>query len=223
VSAIVLIGPPEALSSLGQQFDSGLALQTFTDAQSVAALDHIVRHRPRIVAIEQGFSLTARGEALINRIKSDPSLSECEVRVISAGLVDVRPSTKRKSGAGLRVADAALEFRDERGTRRAARVRMSEGLAVTVDGNPAVLVDLSALGAQVLSPAVLRPNQRVRILLSEGKSGLRCSGAIAWAAFEMPVGLPPRYRAGVRFLGADAEAVLLYLERHKANGSDPDR
>ena len=68
-----------------------------------------------------------------------------------------------------------------------------------MDGNAAGLVDLSAVGAQVVSPTVLKPNQRVRIVLGEGKGSVKCAGAIAWAAFEMPKGLPTRYRAGINW------------------------
>jgi hypothetical protein len=61
----------------------------------------------------------------------------------------------------------------------------------------AALVDLSAVGAQVVSPTVLKPNQRVRVVMGDGKAQVKCAGAIAWAAFEMPKGMPTRYRAGI--------------------------
>ena len=48
---------------------------------------------------------------------------------------------------------------------------------MAVDGNPAALVDLSTVGAQVVSPTVLKPNQRVRVVLGEGKAAVKCSGA----------------------------------------------
>ena len=73
-----------------------------------------------------------------------------------------------------------------------------------VDGNPAALVDLSAVGAQVRVATVLKPNQRVRIAMGDGKAAVKCAGVMAWAAFEMPKGLPTRYRAGID-LGATSE------------------
>ena len=85
--------------------------------------------------------------------------------------------------------------RSIRRARVAPRIRIKDGVDVAIDGNPAALVDLSAVGAQVVSPTVLKPNQRVRVLMENGK--VKCAGAVAWAAFEMPKGLPTRYRAGI--------------------------
>ena len=64
---------------------------------------------------------------------------------------------------------------DQRGTRRAPRVRMREGIEVLVDGNTASLVDLSTVGAQVVCTSVLKPNQRVRVTLyrCEGRHSLQ--------------------------------------------------
>ena len=72
---------------------------------------------------------------------------------------------------------------------------------MTVDGNAAALVDLSAVGAQVvLADRAQAQSARPRLLLLGGtKAAIRCNGGVAWASFEMPKGLPPRYRAGVEF------------------------
>ena len=43
-------------------------------------------------------------------------------------------------------------YLDYAGTRRASRFRMAEGTQVQVDGALANVVDLSAIGAQILSP-----------------------------------------------------------------------
>jgi hypothetical protein len=105
---------------------------------------------------------------------------------------------------------------DVKGTRRAPRIRIKDGVEVVVDGNPAALVDLSTVGAQVVSPTVLKPNQRVRVAMGDGKSAVKCSGAIAWAAFEMPKGLPTRYRAGIDFgTTADVDGVSAFARKHK--------
>jgi hypothetical protein len=86
-----------------------------------------------------------------------------------------------------------------------------------VDGNQAVLIDLSALGAQVVSPTVLKPNQRVRIALADDRGTVRFNAAVAWASFEIPPSSGPRYRAGIEFLDADPDVVDAYCSRHKAS------
>ena len=104
---------------------------------------------------------------------------------------------------------------DQRGTRRAPRVRIGDDVEVQIDGNPAVLVDLSVIGAQVVSPTILRPNQRVRMSLAAGKRPTRFGAVVAWASFEIPKGVP-RYRAGIAFFNADQTALSRFIEAHKA-------
>ena len=56
---------------------------------------------------------------------------------------------------------------DQTGTRRAPRFSIADGVEVQVDGKPAALVNLSLVGAQVVSPTILKPNQRVRFILAD--------------------------------------------------------
>lgn len=218
-SSIVLIGPSEALPALRERVDSGAELHSFTEHEALEALDHIIRTKPRIVALDNEFSGTSRGTALINRIKDDPTLTDCEVRVVAHDSAIHRIAPRRPSGrvaaAVVVVDDEPKKALDQRGTRRAPRVRIRENVEVLVDGHAAVLIDLSAVGAQVLSSKMLRPNQRIRLTLPEGKTALRCTGSIAWASFEMPKGDSPRYRAGIELAGTDPVAINGFADRHK--------
>ena len=81
---------------------------------------------------------------------------------------------------------------------------------------PRRLVDLSTVGAQVISPTVLKPKQRVRVALTDDHGAMRFNAAIAWAFFEIPSNHPPHYRAGVDFVDADSFAVGAFCLRHKA-------
>ena len=94
-------------------------------------------------------------------------------------------------------------------SRRAPRYKVSS-LHAIIDGNPVLVVDLSMIGAQVVSAAALRPNQRIRVSL-EGEQGLRFNAAVAWATFELPVE-GPRYRAGIQFQDANANVLTRLLE-----------
>lgn len=213
--SIVLIGPPEAIEGLRERFEADADVTTFTDAEALEALDHILRSKPRLVALEREFSSGSRGTALINRIKDDPALVGCEVRVVARDSEIV--AVKRGAGAGgtaVAVEEPSSAL-DQRGTRRAPRYRIRDGVEVTIGGNPSTLVDLSIVGAQVISPTVLKPNQRVILLMNDGRASVRCAGAVAWASFEMPKGQPPRYRAGIEFQNPDAEAITAFLEKYK--------
>jgi hypothetical protein len=104
---------------------------------------------------------------------------------------------------------------DQRGTRRAPRFKIVDGVEVMVDGNAATLVDLSVVGAQVISVTILKPNQRIRMSIAEGKKPLRFSAGVAWASFELAK-TGPRYRAGIEFFDAESEAVQKFCEAKKS-------
>ena len=214
-------------------------LLTFADTEPIQALQTILEQRPRLIVLERLFAATPRGAALINRIKTDPQVSQAEIRVMShtgdytrvvsrgsgvaetpadtaivspASQVSVEPSAYDASVA---TADAPRQL-DWHGTRRASRFRIRQGVEIQLDGNPASLVDLSVMGAQVISATILRPNQRVRISVPSDDFVMRFRGAVAWAKFELPRPTePPRYRAGVEFADADATAMDDYCSKHK--------
>ena len=204
----VLIASPEFLPALQERKELGEVV-AFADTDALKALDLITRQRPKVVALERDFAATSRGTALINRIKADPSLTECEIRIISHDNGDgtISPDSVVEAAAPAVVA-APL---DQTGTRRAPRFSITDGVEVQVDGKPAALINLSLVGAQVVSPTILKPNQRVRFILADKPKAVRIGSVIAWAAFELPKA-GPRYRAGVEFLEADQVAVQKIID-----------
>lgn len=204
-------------------------LLTFADTEPIQALQAILDKRPRLVVLERLFAATPRGAALINRIKTDPALAHAEVRVMSHTGDYTRqvakPSVVEAPAAAASAAQPASAIATEEpprrldwhGTRRAPRHRVRSGLEIQLDGNPASVVDLSIVGAQVLSSTILRPNQKVRVSIPNDEFVMRFRGAIAWAKFELPnPTAPPRYRAGVEFTDADSSALEEFCRKNKA-------
>jgi hypothetical protein len=222
----VLIAAADLLPTLEQRIGNPqVELLPFTDADALRALDAITKRRPAHVALERVFAATPRGAALINRIKADPALTHCEIRIVSPESGESRPWAHRpvsaeggSAGASAAAVAAPAEAPplDQRGTRRAPRFRMAPSIEVLVDGNQAVLIDLSTIGAQVVSPSVLKPNQRIRMSLPEADGPLRFNAMVAWASFEIPAASGPRYRAGIEFLDANPDVLGDYCARHKA-------
>ena len=214
----VLIAPSEHLPALKQLTQDAGEVLAFADTDALRALDAITRQRPAVIALERMFASTSRGAALINRIKADPALSECEIRIVAhdavpAAVISARPGT---AAAAVAVEELPAPPVDQRGTRRASRVRISDGVEVGIDGSQALLIDLSIVGAQVISPVILKPNQRVRVSLPDTPRPIRMSAAVAWAFFEMPKGSPsPQYRAGIEFFDADPAAVQKFINDKK--------
>jgi len=224
----VVIGAAELWPALKQRIgDAGGEILTFADTDALRALDVITRRRPAVVALERLFAASPRGAALINRIKADPTLLHCEIRVVSHDSDYARVSPRKPTDteaalsavsvapAGATAAVAVSPPLDQRGTRRAPRFRISSPIGVLVDGNAATLVDVSTLGAQVVSSTVLKPNQRVRMALNDDQGSVRFNAAVAWASFEIPPKSGPRYRAGIEFVDADSASVEAFCHRHK--------
>ena len=210
----VLIAARDLLDPLRQRLDVGGEVLTFADSEPLRALEAITERRPGLVALERLFAASPRGAALINRIKADPVLAEAEIVVLSHENNSSRTVHRR-------TAVPVKAPADQRGTRRAPRVRVRPGIDVMVDGNTATLIDLSAVGAQMLSVVWLRPNTRVRVSLADGPESLRVNGVVAWARFEIPGGTgEPRYRCGIEFLEADARAIDRFSTRWQVTGSE---
>jgi hypothetical protein len=234
-AAALVIAAENLMPALRDRVKVDGDILTFADTEPIQALQAIMDERPELVVLERLFAATPRGAALINRIKSDPQLSHAEVRVMSHtgdySRQVVKPTTSKpapaieSSGAETAVAATsapvatveAPKTLDWHGTRRAPRFRVRSGVELQLDGNPAAVIDLSTVGAQVISPTVLRPNQKVRITIPLDDFQMRFRGAIAWAKFELP-NTPvktPQYRAGVEFTDGDAQALESFCSRHK--------
>jgi hypothetical protein len=241
----VIIAAANLTPSLCERLADEGELLTFADTEPIQALQTILEQRPRLIVLERLFAATPRGAALINRIKTDPQVSQAEIRVMShtgdytrvvsrgaaaePAVVESPASPAQMTSAPIAVeeidveageafvatADAPRQL-DWHGTRRAPRFRIRQGVEIQLDGNPASLVDLSVMGAQVISATILRPNQRVRISVPTDDFVMRFRGAVAWAKFELPKPTePPRYRAGVEFNDADVAAMDDYCSKHK--------
>ena len=217
----ILIAAPEHLLVLKERDDFSDA-QMFSDTEALRALEVITRKRPEVIALERMFAATTRGAALINRIKADPKLSACEIRIVAHDTEyasvpaggDAPDGTSGGAAVAAVVAPAPAAPLDQRGTRRAPRFRIVEEVEVTIDGNVATLVDLSIIGAQVVSPTILKPNQRVRMAMADNKKPIRFSAGVAWASFELAK-TGPRYRAGLEFFDAEPQAVQKFCDAKK--------
>jgi hypothetical protein len=184
-------------------------LLEFSHLDALLALQAITKRRPQVVALERLFAMTARGAALIYRIKADPSLKDAEIRVIA------HDSEYSRVVPRLRAAEAPPAL-DHRGTRRAPRFKMAAGVNVVVGGKSASLIDLSTVGAQVVSPVPLKPNQEITMALPDAGGAIQFDVKVAWTSFFTTPEGAPRYRAGIDFINADAAAVDVFLQRRKA-------
>ena len=232
----VIVGARQLHDALRDNAGATGDVLTFGDDEPLKALETIAVRRPRVVAVERLFAATSRGAALINRIKADPALSGAEIRIVAHDGTYARVSPRRTRPAQppptiVSVAAPAVAVEIEAVvepivppqpaandqysiTRRAPRFRMLDGTEAQVDGSLARIIDLSTIGAQILSPTPLKPDQLVRIVLVDERGAVRFHGAVAWASYEIPKGIS-QYRAGVEFKGAELKVLDTFCRLHK--------
>jgi hypothetical protein len=205
----VLIAPTDLLPAIQERVgDSGGDVLTFSDKEPLRALAAIMQRRPKVVAIERLYAATSRGAALINRIKADPKLTQSEIRIIAHNSDYMRISPRKPV--------ATEQPLDQRGTRRAPRFTLASDAVVRIEGKSAKVVDLSAVGAQMVTSGVLKPGQRVVVELLDVQGVVMLNATVVWASFEIPPDSGPRYRGGLDFVDADGPAVEAYCHRNKA-------
>ena len=232
---VVVIAASDLTPSLRERLAGSGELAFFSDTEPIQALQAILEYKPPLIALERLFAASPRGAALINRIKNDPQLAHAEIRVIAhsgdysktvspgtgppAGSAPARPAVALPGPAAASPGPARPTL-DWHGTRRANRYPIRAAVEIQLDGNPALVVNLSQVGAQVLSATILRPNQKVRVSVPNDDFVMRFRGTVVWAQFELPTASPaPRYRAGIDFADADPSAIESFCQKHRESVS----
>jgi hypothetical protein len=206
-ACVVVIGPAGTLPALTQKTAALGEVLAFGDADARKALETIAQRKPAVFALERLFAATPRGAALINRVKADPSLADTEIRVIAHDTDYSRVSPRK--------AAPPAQPLDQRGTRRAARFKMGPKTIASVDTVKATIIDLSTIGAQLVTTLQLKPGQNVTMTLDDKTGSVRFGAVVMWASFEIPPNGAARYRAGLESANADAAAVEAFIGRHK--------
>ena len=209
-----------------------------TSGNLSSAMDSIKNFQPKLVAVDASFAQTLTGAAFIERVEK-LAIADGEIRLIariegswvttsrgpstgvampSAPAVVAAPSMAAASAPVTAACIAAVS------TRRAPRFLVRNPLDVVVENGSASLIDISILGAQVVSGPVLRPNQKIKIALPDTRDLLHVMAHVAWSTFEKPnIVSDPHYRAGIEFTGAAREALEDYRLRHCAEEPIPYR
>jgi hypothetical protein len=220
----------------------------FASAALASAITSIQAYRPKIIAIDAIFAETPSGAAFIDQV--DPLTRGGSSILLIVEQDGQWVTMPRSSGRGRtqspRVAGTASQPRiitpstqavaavsnivavaphsEPVNTRRAPRFLVRDRLEVIVESGHASLVDLSALGAQIVSLPVLRPRQKIKVDLTDTDQTLSVIANVAWSMFEMPQPTTePQYRVGLEFTGAAQQAIEKFRRRHCAAQPIPHR
>jgi hypothetical protein len=201
----LLIGSEPLLAAWNARAQSVTSVITVAHTDLSLALEMIGTRRPEVVVIEQAVAASGSGSALMARLHNERYTRGIEIRLLpperATDLMSSEPGDVHPQ-VWLSVLAEPLPARPQR---RAARVRTRDDEQAFIDGAPVSLLDLSAVGAQIRSSTVLRPQQRVRLALAADRGSTRITAVVAWSTFE--VGPTPHYRAGIAFSRAIPDLV----------------
>ena len=172
----------------------------FASSSLGSALEAIQTHGPRAVAIDSGIVQTQQGSGFVKRVEN-LALPNCPIRLIiqrngAWKTVDREPppvpDTAATTGPQHTSRDAAAPPTN---TRRAPRFPMLDAIDASVEGGQATIINISVLGAQLVSVPVLRPGQTVKIALPDANELLRVTANVAWSTFQQTAQGTAVYRA----------------------------
>jgi hypothetical protein len=200
----------------------------FNEGNLGAALDSIRMNHPKLVAVEAAFAERPQGQVFLSRLEQLAIRgSAIQLVVRTNGTWATTPyagptAAPESRAVGSTVPPAVVAGPSAvaaqtkaANTRRAQRFKLLESLNAVVEDGQANLVNISIIGAQVVSPSVIRPTQKVKIMLPDAKDMVQLSGHVAWSTFErIQLQTEPYYRAGMEFTDAAQEILEDYCRRH---------
>ena len=203
----------------------------FSAGNLFAAHESIQMHHPKVIAVEGVFAQTPPGQEFLARIeKLAIRGSSIQLVVRAQGKWATTPyagqlataesqavaalSTEHPVAGAPRLRDVAAQTQGAN-TRRASRFKILESLNAVIENGQATLVNISTLGAQVVSQPALKPTQKVKIVLPDADDMVSLTAHVAWARFEQTQpGTTPHYRVGMEFTDAAQEILEDYCRRH---------
>lgn len=210
--SVVVIARAEHEVSLRKRLGVEPSVALFTDAEALKAFDAVNLHPPKILALDRIFAFTARGAALVAKMKNDVRLAAVDVRVLTEDETNAPIILETRllglEGTVLKTSHPL----DYCGTRRAPRFPITDSANVVVNGESGKLVNLSSTGAQLLIQLRLRPAEPLRLALVDAEAEVKVRGVVAWSAAE-PVQGALSYRAGVEFVAPDSRSLDAFCVR----------
>jgi hypothetical protein len=246
----VLIADPTKVAAIRETVSLPGRLMPFAGTALASALASIQAYRPKTIAIDSMVAETASGAAFLEQIEP---LARAGSNILllteqegewaatghgsSAGRGVGRPQKARPAGSESRIVAPSAQAvaavskmpvappSETVYTRRAPRFLVRNQLEVAIESGHASLVDMSVLGAQVVSLPVLRPKQKIKVDLTDAdERTLSVFAHVAWSMFEKPQPqADPHYRVGLEFTGAAQQALEQYRQRHCAPQPIPQR
>lgn len=233
----IVIADPIRLSDIRDRLQLPGRTMHFTSGSLASAVESIRTYRPKTVAIDALFAETAAGAAFADRVEAlkiggsairlivehdgrwtTTARTESAVAPSPKPAVPMPVAAPLPTVAALSSALAAASHLPGLNTRRAPRFLVRNPVEAVVESGRATVIDMSVLGAQIVSLPKLRPNQKIKVGLQDTDDVLNLIAQVAWSTFEQPAqASEPHYRAGIEFTDAAQQTLEEYRLRHCAD------
>ncbi len=188
----------------------------YSTGNLVSVFESVRANQPGLIIIDALFLQTPQGRGFVERVHQlGLSKVVLQAAVFDRGRwtmapIDQQPAPAPKaSSARITAVSAGLD------TRRVPRFLVQTMADAMAEGSTIRVIDLSILGAQIISQPMLRPNQKLKVGLPDESAPLQLTANVAWSLFEKAAESPqPYFRVGMEFNNAVREALEDYCRRH---------
>jgi hypothetical protein len=213
----IVIADPQRVTAIRDGLPTPGRVLRYATSNLASALESIRANQPGLIILDSVFLHTEAGHGFVQRINN---LNIAKLVLQQTAFdhghwtmtpIDQAPPTQRPpdSQRVVAVKQAGLD------TRRAPRFRVQDVPQAVVDGTPINVVDLSVLGAQMISTPMMRPNQKIKVNLPDSNGGIQLTANVAWSVYEKRPNDPaPHFRVGVEFSNAEQAILEDYCKRH---------
>ncbi len=210
----VVVAQPERLAALRDRLPLPGRVLRYSASNLASAFESVRANQPGLLVVDAPFAATPSGRAFIDRVTAILPKIVLQAAVFERGqwtMASLQKDEPAPTVPSVRLVavTAGLD------TRRTPRFLIQDVTQALAEGAAIKMVDLSILGAQIISQPMMRPNQKVKIALPDSDSSLQLVATIAWSNYERPSKeLEPHFRVGMEFTNAVREALEDYCRRH---------
>ena len=213
----VVVADPQRMQQLRDGLPTPGRVLRYPTSNLASALESIRANQPGLIILDSAFLHDEQGATFIERIRnlSIPKIvlqqavfdhGQWTMTSLDQAPPEQRPADNQRVVA---VRQAGLE------TRRAPRFMVQDIAQAIADGAPIDVVDLSVLGAQMISQPMMKPNQKIRVGLPDAHGNITLTANVAWSVYEKQANRSaPHFRVGIEFSNTEAENLEDYCKRH---------
>jgi len=208
------VADPQRIAALRDGLPLPGRVLRYSSSNLASVFESIRANQPGLIVLDAVFVQTPAGHGFIERLNqlSIPKLV-MQSAVFDRGHWTMTSITNEPAAA---VVEAPLS-RVSAGldTRRVPRFFLQDAAKALAGGSSIEIVNLSILGAQIISQPMMRPNQKLKVGLPDENGTLQVEASVAWSVFEKTAKAPePYFRVGMEFNDALREALEDYCKRH---------